>query len=257
MSIPVEPAPSADRETSANVPPLAGSRELRARKGLRDDVYDAVLEMLLNGRLAPGETLAIDVVARDLGVSPSPVREAFVQLEHTGLVMRTPRKSYTVSPPLTASQVSELLDARALIEVEATRRAVPLSQPALESLRLAFAMQEQVGKRVDDRAVKDSATLDWVAVRQFYEDDWRFHLVIINNCGNHYLLEFATFLSPHVQRMRQIFHRGLTDVLTDVRQALSEHEEILRAVVSGDVRLAAKCMSDHLKAVRARSLADV
>ena len=64
------------------------------RKVLRDDVHDALLQMLLRGRFAPGESLSIDHVARQLGVSPTPVREALVELEHTGLVTRAALRGF-------------------------------------------------------------------------------------------------------------------------------------------------------------------
>src|SRR3954447_24962481 len=93
------------------------------RRALRDGVYDAILEMLLAGQATPGESLAIDGLARQLGVSPTPVREALVQLEHTGLVTRAALKGYRVAPPLNPAGVAELMDARALRRGAPRRRA--------------------------------------------------------------------------------------------------------------------------------------
>ena len=59
-----------------------------AARGLGDDVHDALLTMLTSGRLEPDAPLGIDRLAHDLGVSPTPVREALARLEHTGLVVR-------------------------------------------------------------------------------------------------------------------------------------------------------------------------
>ena len=64
------------------------------RRGLRDHVYDHILQLLLSGDAAPGERLSIDTIARQLDVSPTPVREAMVQLERTGLVTREALKGY-------------------------------------------------------------------------------------------------------------------------------------------------------------------
>ena len=97
-------------------PPGAASQQDRrgghlvARRALRDGVYDAILELLLDGSVAPGASIGIDALARQLGVSPTPVREAMVQLEHTGLVTRAALKGYRAAPPLSAGAMSELVD---------------------------------------------------------------------------------------------------------------------------------------------------
>ena len=58
------------------------------RRVLRDDVHEILLDRLLSGVYQDGQTLAIDSLARELGVSPTPVREALAWMEHTGLVTR-------------------------------------------------------------------------------------------------------------------------------------------------------------------------
>src|SRR5690242_17434650 len=118
-----------------NIPvPNTTNRAVVQRRALRDGVYDAVLEMLLAGQVSPGESLSIEGLARDVGVSPTPVREALGQLEHTGLVTRAALKGYRVAAPLTPERTGELIDARAVVEVAAIRRAVPVTPPVLAEL---------------------------------------------------------------------------------------------------------------------------
>src|SRR6478735_4678774 len=97
------------------------------RRALRDGVYDALLELLLDNGVAPGASLSIEGLARELGVSPTPVREALGQLEHTGLVTRAALKGYRAAAPLTQARMAELLNARSVVEVAAVRAAVPVS----------------------------------------------------------------------------------------------------------------------------------
>jgi len=78
------------------------------RKVLRDGVFNQLVEMLLGDRLTPGAGLNIDGLARELGVSPTPVREALVQLEHTGLVSRVALRGYRVSAPLTPDEIGQV-----------------------------------------------------------------------------------------------------------------------------------------------------
>src|SRR5690625_2725032 len=107
------------------------------RKVLRDDVYDELLERLLGGQYPSGTSLSIDGVARELGVSPTPVREALAQLEHTGLVSRAALRGYRVAPPLSERQMAELVEARAVVELAAVERAAERTAELLPALQAA------------------------------------------------------------------------------------------------------------------------
>ena len=67
------------------------------RRGLRDAVYDRILDQLLRGETEAGGRLSIETLARELSVSATPVREALVQLERTGLVTREALRGYRVA----------------------------------------------------------------------------------------------------------------------------------------------------------------
>ncbi len=55
---------------------------------IADDVYGQLMRLIIDGHVEPGQTLGIDALAREFGVSSSPVREALARLEATGLVRR-------------------------------------------------------------------------------------------------------------------------------------------------------------------------
>jgi DNA-binding GntR family transcriptional regulator len=222
------------------------------RRVLRDGVYDAILEMLLAGRVSPGESLAIDGLARQLGVSPTPVREALGQLEHTGLVTRAALKGYRVSPPLSPERMAELMDARAIVEVAAVRRAVPVAPDVIAELETVSNQHRSAAHRVLRMMERHPGRPDWAMLRRYYTVDWEFHLVLLHSCHNSYLLDMAETLAPYVHRLRQSMNRGAIDVA----QAVAEHAAILEAVRGGDPESAAAAMATHLAAVRSRSLAD-
>ena len=222
------------------------------RRVLRDDVYDVILEMLLSGRAAPGEALAIEGLARDLGVSPTPVREALVQLEHTGLVTRAALKGYRASVPLSRERMGKLMEARAVIEVAAVRRAVPVEADVIAELETISGRHRAAAGDVLAMVGHSPEELDWATFRAYYWVDWDFHLVFLRNCDNPYLLESAQALAPHVQRLRQSMNHGTVDV----EQAVAEHATILEAVGRGDTEGAAAAMQAHLEAVRVRAMSD-
>src|SRR5690625_5952809 len=74
------------------------------RQILRDEVAELLLQRLLEARWAPGSRLSIDGLARDLEVSPTPVREAMVSLERSGLVEYVALRGYVVAPMLDVEQ---------------------------------------------------------------------------------------------------------------------------------------------------------
>ncbi len=227
-----------------------GAPRLVERRVLRDGVYDEILELLLEGDLRPGQSLSIDGLARQLGVSPTPIREAMVQLENTGLVTRTALKGYRVAAPLSADRMAELVDARSLLELAAVRGAIPLSPNGILHLKAAHA--DHVVAAADLKTNRDADRASWRALRQYYDADWAFHRILFENCHNAFLLQLAETLKPQVHRMRQSAGHGITDV--DL--AVAEHAAILQAATTGRVAETEDAMRRHLAGVRDRSLAE-
>lgn len=223
-----------------------------SRRILRDDVYDAVLELLLSNEFEPGSSLRIDSLARQLGVSPTPVREALAELEHTGLVHRAALRGYTVAPPLDAGQITELFEARKIIEVGSLRAVIPAPPDDLGRLREKHRQHEQASDAVLAAARDNANDISFAVSRGYFDSDWGFHLALLEMSSNSYLLQMAQSLAPHLHRMRQSAHRGPTDV----HQAVREHQTILDAVVSGDADAAVEAMALHIDSVCARATED-
>src|SRR5256885_13371180 len=89
---------------------------------LRQSVYEALVELVIAGRLTSGQHLVETELARQLGVSRQPVREALHRLEAEGWVDLRPNQGAFVHVP-TDQEVDQLLDVRELLEVETARLA--------------------------------------------------------------------------------------------------------------------------------------
>jgi DNA-binding GntR family transcriptional regulator len=222
------------------------------RKVLRDGVFDRLVGMLLGDSFVPGASLNIDGLARELGVSPTPVREALVQLEHTGLVSRIALRGYRVAAPLTTDEISQLNDARLIVELGALD--IALHQPdTLEPLLDAAHKQHlEVVTAIRDSPVPGDEVERIAAYRRFYDADWAFHFTIMQHANNRFILQMADALGSHIHRLRQSVELGLRDMT----EATIEHGRILRALQDGDPAKTRQAMRDHLEAVRSRSLAD-
>lgn len=231
------------------------------RRGLRDLVYEHILEILLTGEISPGERVSIDGLARQLNVSPTPVREALVDLERTGLVVREALRGYRVSPPLDRGQLQELFIARETVETTATRLATPASEELLSSLAAAQAEHEKAGDRVRETgelgdevadSPEDARRIQVSAAQEYFARDRDFHDRILEHCGNRYLVKMSHDLAAQVHRLRQALPHGITDV----NEALSEHRAIIEAFASPDPTAPEAAMRHHVRMVAHRALVE-
>lgn len=228
---------------------LSQVEQLPRRRVLRDDVLGVILEMLLNGEVEAGEPIGIDALSAALGVSQTPVREALVRLEHTGLVERVALKGYRAAPPLDPTRMVELLETRQIIEVAAVELAVPASHEVVESLQRAHLAHEAASIRAEQSIHAKGAASDWRLSREYFTADWAFHSVLLEASHNRYLWQVAESLSPHLHRMRQSGRHGPGDMTL----AVAEHSAILRAVESRDTDAAVAAMRTHLTNVETRA----
>jgi len=94
-------------------------------KSVREQVLEALRTSIFSGQLKPGDPLREAHLARDFGVSQATVREALIELEHMGLVVRKPNKE-TIVTRLTQEEIAERAELRAALEgmagVQASRR---------------------------------------------------------------------------------------------------------------------------------------
>jgi DNA-binding GntR family transcriptional regulator len=220
---------------------------------LSELVYRAVLQMLGQGSLRRGDTLRIDALARALGVSPTPVREALARLAVTGLVVHEARKGYRIAPPLTRSELKELMDARRVIEVGSIHHAARNGGAAFrDALGAALAAQRRAVEEfhaAPSTGRAERETLEW----KILEADLNFHQVVFDGTRNRFLGVMADALCAQLHRVRQTAEQGMYDDA----EALAEHQAIYDAVAAGDRDAAVQAMRVHMDGVERRSIADL
>src|SRR4030067_2247660 len=90
----------------------------------RERIVDFIKDAVVSGRLKPGERVPEQEIAENLGISRTPIREAFRQLESEGFISVTPRKSAEESP-ITDKDVNEFYAIKSLLEGFAAKTACP------------------------------------------------------------------------------------------------------------------------------------
>jgi DNA-binding GntR family transcriptional regulator len=174
--------------------------------------YQALKDRIVEGAFSPGYRIVIDSVARELGVSAVPVREAVRQLEAEGWLTYEPNVGARVSA-LQSGQREESVSALAVLLGLATA----LSAPSLQSPDLARAceLSDAVRAAADEHDPLRCARLD---------DE--LHLALASRCDNESLLQLIRGAMDRVRAVRR-FALPLPP-----RQELAEHDELLALIAS-------------------------
>lgn len=218
------------------------------KSGLRDEVYHALVELLVENQFPDGSPLRVEALAQMLEVSPTPVREALVQLEATGLVDYVANKGYTVAPLPSAEDMRRIMDARSVLDVGAARRAAEReSRDFVVELTALVEAQAEAAERVEPGHVGSASPL-----REYLQLDHAFHDAIFRECGNPYLARLAKSMDAQSQRVRQSYLRGVDDAA----EVIAEHSAIVHAIEQGDPDAAEAATKSHLARVLAKALAD-
>jgi DNA-binding GntR family transcriptional regulator len=181
---------------------------------LRQSVYEVLVELIVAGTLGPGEHLVESELARQLGVSRQPVREALHRLEAEGWIDLRPSQGAFVHVP-TDREVDELLDVRELLEGATARLAARSATPeSVAALRETWR---------EGAAAVDSGDLTRTVAAN---ND--FHAAVAEIAGNAVLAE----LSEIVARRVRWYYRQVAPARG--HESWAEHAEIVAAIEAGD-----------------------
>lgn len=197
----------------------------------------SLLADVFQGRLRAGQHLVAQELADRFGVSPTPVREALIELAGIGIVDLLPNRGAIVRH-VTGKDVREVCKVRRVLECEATRSACGRIDPAqlhgvAETLRGLLATgAAPIADFIGEARAVDS----------------RLHDLIANSCGN-------AFLANELGRLKMLF-RAFRDVSYTRHEAhqdyrrlaeeAREHLAIVEALITGDARMAVRAMARHI-----------
>ena len=210
--------------------PAAVIRPLARPVPLRQSVYDALIDLIVGGELPPGQHMIETDLARQLGVSRQPIREALHRMEAEGWVDLRPSQGAFVHVP-TDSEVDELLDVRTLLEAE-TARLAARAATAAQIARLREICTEGRQAAGQDDLTRAAAAND------------AFHAEIALAAGNAVLAELAGIVGRRVQWCYRLAapERG--------RGSWPEHAELVDAIEAGDPDRAQLLAREHAERTR-------
>lgn len=195
---------------------------------LRDVVFNTLRQAILRGDLKPGERLMEIKLAKRLGVSRTPIREAIRMLELEGLVVMIPRRGAAVAQ-ITKQDLEDVLEVRC----------------SLEELAVELACTRITGNELADlhRALKEfEAACDANDVTALAEKDVEFHDIIFEATGNQRLIQLLNNLREQMYRYRLEY---LKDESSHDK-LLQEHKTIEMDIRNHDVAAARQHIKEHI-----------
>ncbi|MFP5451167.1 MAG: GntR family transcriptional regulator [Thermoleophilia bacterium] len=201
----------------------------------KDRAYAFVKERVLDGVYPGGELLSEGEVAAELGLSRTPVREAFLLLEAEGLMRLYPKRGALVVP-VSPDEVRDVMETRQVVERHAAARV---------ATRAPEGVIDELQGLVDEQAAR-AAEGDGAG---FVDADRRFHRTLVEGAGNAVLLRLYDTLRDRQRRM------GTATVTRDpaaMAAFLAEHRAIIGALRAGNATEASERIERHIAGARAR-----
>ena len=194
-------------------------------------VYSLLKGWIMEGRLSPGERIRETVLAAELRVSRTPVRDALRRLEQDRLIVAEPGSVYVVYRP-TALDLDDLYMARAVLEGGAARLAAQRSPtgPMSHMTAILAQMADAYGQS---------------SLAHLRELDAQFHEWLIAASGNAVLVELANHLSTRLRHIRTLSG----DIAVRQQLVLEQHRAIVDAIRDGNPDLAESATRTHVLAI--------
>ena len=195
------------------------------RRNISDDVANSIRNMIVDGVIPAGARINEVHVARDLGVSRTPLREAIASLVREGTLVGVPRLGAFVKA-LTLDEFEQIYPIRPLLDPEALRLSGIPSKPGIDQL-------ERLNARL--AKAKDADTI--IAL----DDEW--HLLLIASCPNEVLLDL---IRDFMRRTRR-YELALMREQRNVAAATDEHDAIIDALRKNDLGRAMEALRHNLE----------
>lgn len=197
---------------------------------LGTQVFEALREDIITGRLSPGHRLKEMAIAAQMGTSQGPVREALRRLEEEGLVKSVPHVGSFVTG-WDIAEMREVYEIRAVIEGLSAARAVWGLTPE------DFSQLETLLDTLVDTAARDDP--EGIA-----RADLAFHAHVIRRAEHSVLIRLFQTLEAHILRCA-FMTRTLTGAYPPER-ARAEHRTLIDALRTGDPRAASEAFRAHI-----------
>ncbi len=207
---------------------VLGRMRVAKRKPLREEVYDSLKKSILHGKLNGGQRLIEEQLAHQIGISRTPVREAFHKLERDELVTRLPKGGFAVRD-FTKEDVEEIFGIRSALESYAAYLAtLHISPEKISNLEKKIEETEKALRSGDEDKVIHLHT--------------EFHDLLYKSCKSNKLIEMINNFRDYFYRYRP----ALLRTEKTIRVSIEDHRRMLEAMKKKNPRLVERLVRKHL-----------
>lgn len=216
-------------EEGSNMETPSGIFKVSKRKPLRDEVYESLKKSILYGKLKAGQRLVEEQIALQVGISRTPVREAFHKLERDDLVTRLPKGGFAVRE-FTKEDVEEIFGIRSALESYAAYLAtIHITPEKLNALEKKVEESERVLKKGDQEKLIQLHT--------------EFHDLLYKACKSKKLIELINNFRDYFYRYRA----SLLQLPDGFKTSILDHRQMLKAMKEKKPRLVERLVRQHLE----------
>jgi DNA-binding GntR family transcriptional regulator len=197
-------------------------------KLLSEDIAESIKTAIIKGKFRPGEKISEGELAESMGISRTPLREAFRKLENEGFIEIIPRKGAVVTQ-IDPDETYDLYEIKSTLEGLAARLAcVNMQKKDLDKL-------ETINRELRELIDKND-------LEAFYKAHTKFHEGFVKLSGNRRLIQIISNLNDHFKRF------GIVSLTLpgQYEKAIRQHEKIIEAFRKGDEKLIEERVKDNV-----------
>jgi len=207
-------------------------QDLSTSLSLKDRAYLVLRDLIITGKIEPGDRLPEEELSKRMNISRVPIREALMMLESEGLVTMIPRKGAIVSE-ITEKSICEIWEVRSLLEPFAAKSSVGLI-PKEEIIRVE-TMIHQALTNLDDFEL-------------YMKSDLAIHKLLYEYIDNDYLKELIETTSSRSLRVRYFTEKAVIGEDEDVEKTVcAEHLQIIDTIKNLDSDAVYNSVQTHIK----------
>lgn len=207
-----------------------GGLRVSKKKSLREEVYESLRRSILHGKLKAGQRLIEETLADQVGISRTPVREAFHKLERDELLIRLPKGGFAVKE-FTRADVEEIFGIRS----------------ALESYAAYLATEQITPDRISElekKVEETEKTLEKGENEKVAQLHTEFHNLLYKSCRSKKLFEMINNYADYFYRYRTALIRSTEN---GFKYSFEDHRRMLEAMKKKNPKLVERLVRKHLE----------
>ena len=194
--------------------------------------YDFVKEKIIDGSFEPSQMLSEASLATEMGISRTPMHEAFLRLEVEGFLQLYPRRGALIVP-ISPQEIREVYEARLLVDRHCAEKICALPD----------AERADIADDLDAIIAEQDTALDGEYLHTYTHLDARFHQIIMDGGGNSLLAGLGHQLRERQQRFTA---KAIGRNVARARTFVDQHRTLANALRAGDLEAYFSALDTHL-----------